>query len=106
MSIGLPIGGILPRKCVGLALARPVEVEDLLEALPDFRPALDHLNAVEIAGARIFTAQTTNEGALEIRAGRSPPAARPSHKPVFTQSLCFSTSGGIPAAEQPHLNMW
>ena len=43
-----------PGPFVGLAVTRPGDVEDFLEALTALGPALDDLDAIEIAGGRIL----------------------------------------------------
>ena len=48
------IGGNPAGPFVGLAVAGPDDVEGLLEALAVLRPALDDLDAVEVAGGRIL----------------------------------------------------
>ena len=49
MSTVLPIGGTTAGPLVGLAVARPGDIEDFLEALAALGPAFDDLDAIEIA---------------------------------------------------------
>src|SRR5664279_6402800 len=52
---------------VGLAVAGPNHVEDLLEALAVLGPALDDLYAIEIAGGRIFHRPDDKRGSRALQ---------------------------------------
>ena len=82
---GVGVGGFLQvhgaldsrysaRPLVGLAVAGPDHVEDLLEALSVLGPAFDDLDAVKIAGSRVFHRpdHERRSRALHRKAGRRP----------------------------------
>ena len=105
-STVLPTGRDPAGPLVGLSVARPGDVEDLLEALTVLRPALHDLDAVEVAGGRVFHCPHQERRGLGLRRRQVAPHRNALRVARLDPILVGHHGRGVlPPAEEAHLDV-